>query len=57
MGISSERYREVWGCLSGSSIRRATHDYSSTGWSRGANRAKTLITEVESEIAAINREL
>lgn len=30
---------------------------SATGWCRSANRNTTLITEVEGEIAAINREL
>ncbi|CDF33954.1 unnamed protein product [Chondrus crispus] len=31
MGISAERYHEVWGSLSGSLEHRATHYYSSTG--------------------------
>lgn len=57
MGISTERYHEVLGALCGSKERRATHDYSSTGWSRTANRATTMISDIESETAAINREL
>lgn len=57
MGISAERYHEVWSCLSGATVRRATHDYYSTGWCRSANRSTTMITDIESEVAAINRDL
>ena len=57
MGLSADRYHEVWSALGGSNKPRAVHDYSSTGWSRTANRATTLITELESETAAINRDL
>ena len=57
MCLSAARYYDVWGALSGSKEPRATHDYSSTGWSRTANRATTLITEIESEVAAVNRDL
>ena len=57
MGMASERYHEVWAALSGSRNKRGTHDYSGTGWCRSANRTTSMITEVEAETAAINREL
>ena len=57
IGLSADRYHDLWSALEGSEDPRAAHDYSSTGWSRSANRATTLITELEAETAAINRDL
>ena len=57
MGLTAERYHLVWGALCGTTERRSTYDMSATGWSRTANRSTTLIAEVESETAAINRDL
>lgn len=57
MGISSERYYDVWSALSGSKETRATHDYSAARWGRTENRATCMITELESVTAAINRYL
>ena len=57
IGLSSKRYHEVWAALSGSKDRLSAHNYSATGWWRSANRTTSMITEVEAETAAINREL
>ena len=57
MGIAAERYHEVWSSLSGAREKREVHDYTPTGWCRSANRATSMITVVEAEVASINREL
>ena len=57
MGLSAARYREVWSSLTGCKEKRSSVDYSATGWCRSANRTTSLITDIESEVAAINREL
>lgn len=57
IGLTAERYHLVWGALCGTKERRSTYDMSATGWSRTPNRSTTLIAEVESETAAINRDL
>lgn len=57
MGTNSDRFYEVWASSSWSGDRRSVYDYSQSGWCRNANTATLMITEVESETAAINREL
>ena len=55
-GSKADKYHSVWGALCGTKEKRSTYDMFATGWSRTANRATTLIAEVEAETAAINRE-
>ena len=57
IGIYSRRYHEIWNARGFSKNLRATYDYTSTGWCLPADRAMTVITEIESETAAINRDL
>ena len=57
MGLSAERYREVWSSLTGCKEKRSSVGYSATGCCRSANRTTSLITDIESEVAAVNREL
>ncbi|CDF34053.1 unnamed protein product [Chondrus crispus] len=57
MGLSAARYRQVWSALTGCREKRTAVDYSTTGWCRTASRTTSLITDIESEVAAVNREL
>lgn len=55
MGISANRYYTVWAALSETNNLRATQGTSTSWWCRSANRAMTLITEIE--IATVDRDL
>lgn len=56
MGISSKRYIEVWSALSGKA-QRCDADHFDEHWHLRSSDACTFLTEMEAEVASINRRL
>ena len=57
MGVSAKRYWQVWSALNGFKEKRSTTAGSRTQWKDSSLEANALISELEQEIAAINRRL
>ena len=57
MGVSAKRYWQVWSALNGFKEKRSTTAGSGTQWTDSSLEDNALISEVEQEIAAINRRL
>jgi len=57
VGIDGRRYNDVWSALSCTKEMRKTLEYSTTGWCNQPSRGNALITELEQEVAAVNRSL
>ena len=57
MGLSASRYSQVWSAFTGCKEKRSAVDHSSTGWCRAASRTTSLITYIQAELAAVNRDL
>ena len=57
VGISGERYKEIWSCLNCSKSYRSRVEQTENGWLNKPSRGNALITELEAEFAAVNRAL
>lgn len=54
-GISAKRYHDSWSAMSGTLGKRQRVELEGDCWTHQPMRANAFITEMEQEIAAINR--
>ncbi|CAN8067667.1 unnamed protein product [Agarophyton chilense] len=55
MGISNSRYADIWCAISCAVCRRQRVENLGDGWSNFPQRANAMITELEDELAVVNR--
>ena len=57
VGISGDRYKEIWSSLNCSKSYRGRVEQTGNGWLNKPSKGNSLITELEAEFAAVNRAL